>query len=104
MQDGSLFLTKMKGDALIPGRMPEPHFWLLIEISPFHSEKIIQALKDFLVLGYTRQEICRRYKISPGYFANALGRLQCVHQTVFQLLPYYRKADCRMSENEEPLQ
>lgn len=30
------------------GDMSENRFWLLIEISPIHSEKVIAALKDIL--------------------------------------------------------
>ncbi|EOY9084418.1 PapB/FocB family fimbrial expression transcriptional regulator [Escherichia coli] len=43
---------------LIPGRVTEDFFWLLIELSPLRSEKVIRALRDFLVLGYTRKEVC----------------------------------------------
>ena len=36
---------------LIPGKVDERRFWLLIELSPFRSEKIVRALRDFLVYG-----------------------------------------------------
>ncbi|MFO6428140.1 PapB/FocB family fimbrial expression transcriptional regulator [Escherichia coli] len=49
--------------------MSELHFWLLIEISPIHSEKIILALKDFSIMGYSRKEVCERHNISSGYFS-----------------------------------
>lgn len=43
---------------LIPGKVDERRFWLLIELSPFRSEKIVRALRDFLVMGYNRKEVC----------------------------------------------
>ncbi|ELV1426243.1 adhesin biosynthesis transcription regulatory family protein [Escherichia coli] len=89
MRDNCLFLTKTQDESLMPGEMPELQFWLLVEISPIHSEKIILALKDFLVMGYSRKEVCERHNVSPGYFSGALGRFQRVHLTVVQLTPYY---------------
>ncbi|EDZ5239803.1 transcriptional regulator [Salmonella enterica] len=88
-QDSYLLLTRSFGKSLIPGEMPEIHFWLLLEVSPIHSEKVIQSLKDHLVLGYTRVEACERHHVSPGYFSGALKRLQRVNQTVSRLMPYY---------------
>ncbi len=89
MRDNCLFLTKTQGESLMPGEMPEFQFWLLVEISPIHSEKIILALKDFLVMGYSRKEVCERHNISSGYFSGALGRFQRVNATVAQLMPFY---------------
>ncbi|SUG74928.1 major pilu subunit operon regulatory protein PapB [Salmonella enterica] len=88
-QEHYLLLARSRGRSLIPGEMPEIHFWLLVEVSPIHSEKVIQSLKDYLVLGYTRVEACERHHVSPGYFSGALRRLQRVDQTVSQLMPYY---------------
>ncbi|MED8729959.1 adhesin biosynthesis transcription regulatory family protein [Escherichia marmotae] len=76
---------------LSPGNVSEEHFWLLVEISPIHSEKIIFALKDFFVSGCSRKEVCERHGISPGYFSGALGRFRHVSMIVFQLIPYYTK-------------
>ncbi|ELY3087354.1 adhesin biosynthesis transcription regulatory family protein [Klebsiella aerogenes] len=89
MQRGFLHLCKDQRKLLTPGRMTEAQFWLLVEVSSIHSEKIILALKDFLVSGYTRREVCERNKISSGYFSSALGRFQHVNLTVSQLVPYY---------------
>ncbi|WP_407904707.1 adhesin biosynthesis transcription regulatory family protein [Escherichia coli] len=89
MRENCFFLSKKQNESLMPGKMPELHFWLLIEISPIHSEKIILALKDFLVMGYSRREVCERYHISSGYFSGALGRFQRVNTTVIQLIPFY---------------
>lgn len=89
MRDNYFFLSKSQNESLMPGKMSELHFWLLIEISPIHSEKIILALKDFLVMGYSRKEVCERNNISSGYFSGALGRFQRVNATVTQLMPFY---------------
>ena len=62
---------------------------LLAEISPVHSEKVLNALRDFLVLGYTRREACERHEVSQGYFSGALGRIQRTHQAVNRLVPFY---------------
>ncbi|WP_396016554.1 adhesin biosynthesis transcription regulatory family protein [Escherichia coli] len=89
MSDHFLYLTKGHKQALLPGRMTDHHFWLLVEIAPLHSEKVINALRDFLVLGYTRKEACERHEVSQGYFSGALGRIQRTHQTVNRLIPFY---------------
>lgn len=89
MSDNFLYLTKGRRHALLPGKMSESQFWLLAEISPLHSEKVINALRDFLVLGYTRREACERHEVSQGYFSGALGRFQRTHQTVNRLVPFY---------------
>ncbi len=92
-------LSKGQSTFFMPGEMPEEQFWLLVEISPIHSERMIQALRDFLVMGYSRKEICERYNISPGYFSGALRRFQHVHLTVIQLFPYYSQMPKNMLSN-----
>ncbi|MCZ8868326.1 PapB/FocB family fimbrial expression transcriptional regulator [Escherichia albertii] len=70
----------------MPGEVPEEFFWLLIELSPFRSEKVICALRDFLVLGYTRREVCERYHISYGHLSLAFKRLRHVNEVVCQIV------------------
>ena len=89
MSSNNLYLSKMHRRTLLPGKMSESQFWLLAEISPVHSEKVINALRDFLVLGYTRREACERHEVSQGYFSGALGRFQRTHQAVSSLVPFY---------------
>ncbi|HAW1411660.1 TPA: transcriptional regulator [Escherichia coli] len=72
-----------------PGNMSEEQFWLLVELSPIHSKKIISALRDFLVDGCDRKDIYKQHNISAGYFSGALGRLRHVSMTIAMLLPYY---------------
>ncbi|ELO4939572.1 transcriptional regulator [Escherichia coli] len=76
-----------------PGNITEEHFWLLVEVSPIHSERIISALKEFLVDGCARSDIYKRYNISSGYFSGALGRLRHVSMTISMLVPYYINID-----------
>lgn len=71
---------------LIPGKVPEDFFWALIELSPLRSEKVVRALRDFLVMGYTRKEACERYSVSYGYFSVALKRIRHIDDIVCQLV------------------
>lgn len=73
----------------MPGQVHEIHFWLLVEISPVYSDKVIQALRDFLVLGFTRKESCERHNVSPGYLSTTLGRIQRISKSVSQMMSYY---------------
>lgn len=93
-----LFAFRASNVTIMPGNMPEVQFWLLVEISPIHSEKMISALREFLVHGYSRKDICRKYNISSGYFSSSLGRFQRVVFTVMQLMPYYVQESESMTE------
>ncbi|EAA8484065.1 PabB family transcriptional regulator [Salmonella enterica subsp. enterica serovar Newport] len=64
------------------GDMSENRFWLLIEISPIHSEKVIAALKDHLVLGYARREACERNGVAVGYFSLSLAKIIRIENAV----------------------
>lgn len=44
-----LHLVKERSGILLPGEVSERHFWLLIEISGMHSEKVINALRSILL-------------------------------------------------------
>ncbi|HAI2923383.1 transcriptional regulator [Escherichia marmotae] len=74
---------------LIPGKVSEHLFDVLIELSGIHSEKIINALRDHLVSGENRKISCERYGASTSYFSVALGRLFHVSQLASRLAPYY---------------
>ncbi|HBE4204097.1 PapB/FocB family fimbrial expression transcriptional regulator [Escherichia coli] len=85
---------RAKNRALIPGEISEDFFFILTELSAIHSDKIINALRDYLVLGETRKVSCERYGASISYFSVALGRLFRISQLVSQLAPYYCSNDC----------
>lgn len=89
MNEFYLFFGEHMKCSLQPGKISEVHFWLLIEISSVHSEKVINALKDYFVLGYTRKEACERHDVSPGYFSGAVGRLQRISMGIHLLIPFY---------------
>ncbi|EHR6806612.1 transcriptional regulator [Salmonella enterica] len=81
---------KIRNANFKPGKLSEEHFWLLIEISSMHSERVILALKDYLVFGYTRKYVIERYHVNNGYFSVSLARLINVSKTVSKLIPYYQ--------------
>ncbi|HGB1097147.1 TPA: PapB/FocB family fimbrial expression transcriptional regulator [Salmonella enterica subsp. enterica serovar Enteritidis] len=41
----------------------------MINISSIRSEKVIMSLYDYFVLGFTRNEICSKNGINPGYLS-----------------------------------
>lgn len=91
MKDDYLMMGKEINESLAPGKMDDMQFLLLIEISSIHSKKVIQALGDYLVYGYSRKESCSRYNVSLGYFSYALKRLNRVNQAVSWIAPFYIK-------------
>ncbi|AOV97677.1 repressor [Edwardsiella hoshinae] len=82
--NGDAYLINKKVN-LLPGSISEARFWLLIEISPIHSEKVIAALNDYLVLGYTRREACERNNVAAGYFSLSLAKMLRVENVVLLL-------------------
>ncbi|QST30879.1 transcriptional regulator (plasmid) [Escherichia albertii] len=84
-------MSRANGSKLMPASLSNEHFWMLIEISPVYSENIIRALRDFLVLGKRRKDICKSRNVSLSYFSVALGRVSYVDGIVSSLAPYY---DC----------
>ena len=74
---------------LIPGKVPEELFWSLIELSSLRSEKVILALRDFLTIGYTRYEVCNKYKVSYGHFSLSFKRIRHINNILCNLAKYY---------------
>ena len=74
---------------LSAGSVSEDQFWLLIELSPIHSEKVINALRDHLVYGKSRKSVCEHHNVNAGYFSTSLNRINYINQVVALLLPYY---------------
>lgn len=64
-------------------------FFLKIELSSLRSEKVICALRDFLVLGYTRKESCEKHDVSYGYFSKSLKRVNKINCVVANLVNHY---------------
>lgn len=74
---------------LMPASLSSEHFWMLIDISPVYSEKVIRALRDFLVMGREKRDICESHNVSSSYFSVTLGRVSRVNNIVSELIPYY---------------
>ncbi|MEE7414659.1 PapB/FocB family fimbrial expression transcriptional regulator [Escherichia marmotae] len=89
VQEHSRFYSSLKKRRLPSASLSKKQFWMLVEISPLHSEKVICALRDFLVFGYTRREVCDKYNVSLSYFSIALGRISHVNHVVSSLASYY---------------
>ncbi|EPC5194023.1 PapB/FocB family fimbrial expression transcriptional regulator [Edwardsiella piscicida] len=79
-----------KQNRLCSGELSENQFWLLVEISLISSEKIIDAMWEYLILGRTRKEICERIGVSNGYLSTSLRRLSHIHHIVSCLACYYK--------------
>lgn len=89
MKDDYLIMSKTGNEGLIPGKVDNMQFLLLVEISSIHSEKVIKALGDYLVSGYSRKEACAQHNVSLGYFSDALKRLKAISKVVSWLVPFY---------------
>ncbi|MCI3086820.1 adhesin biosynthesis transcription regulatory family protein [Escherichia coli] len=81
------------GEKLKAGEVSESLFWLLVELSSLRSEKTIRALDDFLVLGYTRKEVCDKYHLSGGNFSVALRRIMHVDGIARFVAAYYNSKE-----------
>ncbi|HAX9584600.1 TPA: transcriptional regulator [Escherichia coli] len=81
------------GEKLKAGEVSESLFWLLVELSSLRSEKTIRALNDFLVLGYTRKEVCEKYHLSGGNFSVALRRIMHVDGIARLVAAYYNSKE-----------
>ncbi|HEI2855247.1 TPA: transcriptional regulator [Escherichia coli] len=85
----NIYWTRFEQQELSRGKLSESKFWLLIELSTIHSDKIIYALRDYLVCGETRKVVCEKYNISNGYLSTSLSRIHRINYIVTQLIPYY---------------
>ncbi|EFN7977363.1 transcriptional regulator [Escherichia coli] len=75
---------------LLRGEVNDEHFRLLVSISSIHSEKVILALKDYLVDGRSRKYVCDSYKLNNGYFSVSLSRLTRISQIIARIVRYYK--------------
>ncbi|WNU18213.1 adhesin biosynthesis transcription regulatory family protein [Escherichia coli] len=86
-RSGNAFLLNIRESVLLPGSMSEMHFFLLIGISSIHSDRVILAMKDYLVGGHSRKEVCEKYQMNNGYFSTTLGRLRAYpNRVLFQTM------------------
>ena len=75
--------------ALLCGKVDKDLFYILLEISPIHSKKVMLAMRDYLVHGHSRRDVCNRYGLNNGYFSVSISRLIRINQLIIAALPYY---------------
>ncbi|MDS1619815.1 PapB/FocB family fimbrial expression transcriptional regulator [Escherichia coli] len=74
---------------LFCGEVDEMHFYLLVAVSSIHSKKIILAMKDYLVCGYSRKTVCEMHNVNNGYLSISLARLRRIHYYIKRMIPFY---------------
>lgn len=79
-------------DGFVPGEVTDTHFNLLAALTTIYSEKVILALRLYLVDGYPRKDACERYNVSPGYFSVCLNKLEKTYRTARILADYYSQS------------
>ncbi|WP_306674403.1 PapB/FocB family fimbrial expression transcriptional regulator [Escherichia coli] len=84
-----IYANQIRNKMLLAGSLTEEWFYLLIEISPINSIKVIKALYDHLVVGESRKDVCKRHGVNAGYFSICMGRLFHINQIAGQLASYY---------------
>ena len=75
---------------LVSGFISDEQFWLLVKASSIRSDKVVNALFDYLVNGISRKESCAKYDVNSGHFSIGLGRLQQLSHTAAELSRFYR--------------
>lgn len=66
-----------------PGEMKDDLFERIINISSIRSEKVITSLYDYFVLGFTRNEICRKNRINPGYLSIKVREFHELYEKIY---------------------
>ena len=85
------FRIRVKQGVLIPGEIAEGHFCLLMEISSIRSERMVQALHEYLVKGKSRIAVCKKNGLGSSHFSISLDRVQRLSYLVSQLSRFYQK-------------
>lgn len=80
---------RIKQGVLVPGKITGDQFCLLVEMSSIRSEKMVQALQEYLVQGKSRILICENYNLGSSHFSISLDRLQRLSYLASQLSRYY---------------
>lgn len=82
---------KTKGNVLFPGGVSDELFYLLMNISAVRSSKVISALQDYFVNGNTRNVICEKHNINPGYLSIKIRELQSLSRLIMDAYPFLSK-------------
>lgn len=64
----------------------------------YSSDRVILAMKDYLVSGHSRKDVCEKYQMNNGYFSTTLGRLTRLNVLVARLAPYYTDSVSAIAE------
>ncbi|EPY5158732.1 PapB/FocB family fimbrial expression transcriptional regulator [Klebsiella pneumoniae] len=87
--DSDLFMLELRRSSLLPGSLSEEQFLLLTRLSSIRCDRVILAMKDYLVDGHSRKQVCVRYSIHNGYFSTTLNRILRINTLVASLAKYY---------------
>ncbi len=79
----------MKGQYTSPGSMQSEQFDLLIGISGIHSKKVVNALKDYYVAGFSRKYACEKNGVSQSYFSISKSKFVALSNSVAMVSHYY---------------
>ncbi|EFC4831820.1 TPA: PapB/FocB family fimbrial expression transcriptional regulator [Escherichia coli] len=85
-----LYTSHQIHGGLIPGKVKEKQFFILVEMSALRSERIICALREYLVHGENRVFLCEKYNVGNSHFSISLDRLQHLSFLASQLSGYYQ--------------
>ncbi|EAA7635423.1 transcriptional regulator [Salmonella enterica] len=88
--DKFIFLHKYKLGILKQGEVRMEIFDILVTLSKINSEKVICALRDFLVNGVSRKEACLNNSLSLGYFSISLKKLNDTNNCIAGIIHYHR--------------
>lgn len=81
--------TNYAGGLFSQGTVNKDMFFILIDISSVRSEKVINALTDFFVYGYSRNKVCEKYNVNQGYLSVKIKELQLLGRKIKDIIPYY---------------
>ncbi|EHL2886984.1 hypothetical protein KDH02_004789, partial [Salmonella enterica] len=70
------------------GMMTEEQFTMLIDISSIRSTKVIQALKDYFVIGKKRGVICELHNVNQGYLSIKIREVLNLYKKILKMNLY----------------
>lgn len=80
-----------KDDGLIPGKVSEEQFRLLMQGTSIRGEGVIAALHDHLVNALTPSQAWTKHNVNKGQFSRRLDVLLVESERVRKLSKFYRK-------------
>lgn len=74
---------------LIPGKVSDDQFNLLLDLTRINGTEVITALYDHLVLGAGKAEAYRRHNVNVSQFSRRLKAVHAVSAIVEKLSVFY---------------